>query len=140
VSGKSLKDVKNTGTPSAEVTFKNTGKTPAKNVRVWCKLHYVDRNHLGEFEFENLSEGSVSIIAPDGETTAGDSLPHPADGAHWTTWDMPTKKFYINGKIEYTDIFNLKRRTTFRIWHISDFGADDGDVSLRWSHKGNDYT
>lgn len=125
--------------PHAEFTIKNFGRTPAKNVMTWFKIHFVKPSDSTDFPFQITNDdGSRGILPPGGTSIIGDTLkieyPEVIPFSFGTGW-----RLFVVGKIEYTDIFKFKRITTFKIEHRPEWGNDHGDVGLRWSSSGNEY-
>jgi hypothetical protein len=134
-----LSHVSIVGQPQARFILNNTGVTPARNVRVWCKAKLVDWPYSGGYEFEttNEMEGSNSVLAPNAFAKIGDTAGFLS---HSDVAELKTKKkrILVNGKVTYTDMFGKDRWTTFRIWSWGVSDSDEGKCDWRWAEAGND--
>jgi hypothetical protein len=139
-----LSNVRPGAKPELVLTLRNTGLTPALNVRTWCKIYLLDLPVIPplDFGFETVGEGSRMTIA------AGDEI-HIGDDEIGTLSDMDVilagsspfggkKRFWINGRIMYDDIFGNPCWTTFRLHSMEGPYFEDGHkMALRWSSDGN---
>ena len=105
------------------IYFKNTGKTPARNVNITWVGEPVRRNGTPDFAIENHEKReSRGIVAPQAEVSAtgvGPVLSTPdrkLDEATLKAINGGKFLIYVHGILEYDDIFEKHHWITFCYW------------------------
>jgi hypothetical protein len=126
--------------------YRNSGKTPAKNVRVAAKAIMIDRDETFDF----LDIGELRPIGPIGpnDSLDGDiqimvnndgTIEKVLHGRDLEVHVRDGKEIHLFGRIEYDDEFATGRWTTFHRYVGGDVGWDPEWV-LHAAKDGSDYT
>lgn len=129
------------GTPQATILVKNSGQTPAYDVRIAFGIAGVKNVQ----ELEDLAKknyGATRIVGPvhlsHGETLSPSCFFGGAlNPAMWESLTAAKVKLYVHGRIDYTDIFGKKHWTTLRSTQ-GEKGTPVGSDRLAICQDGND--
>jgi hypothetical protein len=125
--------------PLAIIRIKNTGNTPAYQVRHRAviavgpypregKLPPIDRN----------APAPYASLPPGGITTKMIKAPHPLTDAQILGVRTGTIAIWVYGEIQYRTAFRQKRKTEFRLFHNSITGTTGISTEMTWAEGGND--
>lgn len=138
VYAKHLRHVRPSSTPEGEVELRNTGLTPARNVRIWLELLLVDEPFVQNWAFNPKNDESQAIVGPSASAFAYKSLDAVLSETDLLALTADRKRIYMIGMVKYDDVFNHECWTTFcaRSFLVPEIGGEE--VNLRWSSEGND--
>ena len=135
-------EIRNLGdglTPQIHIVFKNSGQTPAYDVRGW------DGNALDEFPpkipfavdpiIESVLSGST--VGREGEWHIVRLLSAPLTLAHFQALGTGKFAIYAWGTLRYRDTFGMQRKTDFRVYYGGDYGLPQSGV-MGHMREGND--
>jgi hypothetical protein len=102
-------------TVDVRVDIKNSGQTPAYQVRQWIRV-FIGTYPLAESlpEPPDDFDMSASVIGPDGFVSIARRPRPPVDAVALGT---PTKTVYAYGKVYYKDAFGESRTTGYRFYY-----------------------
>lgn len=106
------------GLPWSRVEIKNTGATPAYDVRHWSRIVYcavgTDTTYVPPEDIRDLVPTSTG---PGGALSAESNLGRVLEQAEIDTLAIfpPTHMLCVYGKTTYRDIFGRNRETTYRL-------------------------
>jgi len=125
--------------PQVHIVFKNTGQTPAYDVRGW------DMNGLNEFPpmiyfaidpvIDTVLSGST--VGRDQEWHVTRFLSARLTRLHFEGLASGKWAVYAWGTLRYRDAFEIQRRTNFRIYYGGDYGLPQSGV-MGHMLEGND--
>ena len=108
------------GVPRVRVTIRNSGQTPAYEVKHW--IHQGIETHSLEIELTEPRDDfgmAVHVMGPG--TTATNEVTHdgpiidnPSDAA---VTGRPEGTFYVYGQVTYRDVFGAAHSTKYRLMH-----------------------
>jgi hypothetical protein len=103
---------------TASVTYKNTGKTFARNLKIAFFAHGVDKGEKPNFarvDEEPKFEQSIVLLAPGEETTSHrlSKKGEPITEEEMKRINSGELEFFVYGKITYMDVFDCPHWTTF---------------------------
>lgn len=100
-----------------EITFRNTGKSPAKNVQIWSHLRPIAKGDVPNFDVAEGPPGSQGLMPPKGE------FHRPIFGAVTGRSGLSAGGFnsiasgaetvFVFGIVRYEDVFGFKHWATF---------------------------
>ncbi|KEQ04069.1 hypothetical protein [Pseudorhizobium pelagicum] len=123
----------------ARVEIRNSGQSPAMNVRSWLVLTIEAPPFDPVWDEEPPQFFSRSDLGAGEAITAATFGPNPApDGAWWQSLLDGTMSAWVSGLVEYQDVFGAHRTTRFRynvianggITNLSTVLADEGNSLL----------
>ena len=116
------------------VTFKNTGRTPARKMRGYTVVEPIDRNSAPDFSYTNDQYFEAGTIAPGAVHGPGvpatidknTRQPIPLPQAGFDVLQSGAQKMYVHGRIDYEDIFHVPHWLTFCAMLIVPFNGHFG--------------
>lgn len=132
-----INDFYNNARIQLNITLKNSGQTPARNVVVWANMKVADRNNPGDFGDAAVQPQNKTNLPPNGKlTTTFDMTPVPAqiqtafaNGQYWG---------YVWGAITYVDVFDRPQTTNFKVFARG--GEGPAALHLSYCEDGNEAT
>jgi hypothetical protein len=121
--------------PLIQLTIKNFGQTPARNVRYWLNTKFEEyplNNVLPEQAFRSESV----VLFPDDPNTFTFELAAPLNAVDMVGIESGSRRLFIYGHIRYTDAFKRDRNTRFRLMYGGVSNLIPGQ--LVWAEAGND--
>jgi hypothetical protein len=123
--------------PMVSMTFKNSGRSPAKQVVTWAEIDVIEPRHEGTLVVPPLKKIFAMSLG------AGATFPkfvryqrqlNAQEIADVTTG---SKRIYLYGRAEYLDIFGTTQWTTFRVYYWGTFPNPIG-IAFNNCEDGND--
>jgi len=133
-----LDDFKTDKIAWAFVVFRNTGQTPAYDVRSRVALRFVTAP-VTDFELVLTGEESSSSIGPGLDIHPRISLPAMITSAHMSDFYSGKRECWFHGWVKYRDAFGEQRETNFR-YFLDIESALSGRFAWSVATEGNDAT
>jgi hypothetical protein len=112
-----LENIGDGQTPIAVVTIKNFGRTPAYQLVQWARVGadvFPLKNEPPKVNEDKTSP--TRALAPQGTVILRPKYKAPLTAASMAALEAGTHAIYVEGKIEYRDAFNRKRRTNYLLF------------------------
>lgn len=107
------------GVPVGISTIKNTGPTPAYDVRHWADITFCAVGAQDTYKAPDRIEGLVpTSIGPGGELSVDRPATYPLNPSQILALAAPPTPLHmlmIYGKITYRDVFNVDHETTYKV-------------------------
>lgn len=120
------------------IVFRNTGQTPAYDVRSRVALRFVN-TPVTDFDLVLTGEESSSSIGPGLDIHPGISLPAMITSSHMSDFYSGKKECWFYGWVKYRDAFGEQRETNFR-YFLDMESALSGRFAWSVATEGNDAT
>jgi hypothetical protein len=134
---KGIIGVVSTGNSIINITVRNFGQTPAKDVTIWVDMRFGSDS---DSEFVGTKNPTVSptILGPGGKYTTTfykkDITPAQKDGL----FNSHNVAIHVFGEIRYVDVFGCNRKTKLRL--IQRGGSEFRDKPMAFAQDGNKAT
>jgi len=138
VEADAIRSVEDGKIPASTTLIKNTGLTPAYDVKHWGGISIVKNgDEPPDFsDAENEFEGPVQI-APNGELIVNNIYDKKLTESDIKNLKSKECVIYVYGRITYTDIFNKPHWTTYRTTQDGDVRSPIGGHFLTICERGN---
>ncbi len=103
-----------TNQPEGMVEIRNSGQTPAYNIKHWIGVSLNTHPLTGSLEDPKNQDGSIAVLGKDGVQALTVILKKPLEGHLQTILGTPKCTPYVYGKITYEDIYGNEWETNFR--------------------------
>ena len=114
--------------PKAFFQVKNSGQTPAYNVRLFCQVMIRPFPYDGPFPVDYKQQGTSAVIGPGLSLTNNIPFPNfPMDAIPLLIEGKAI--LYIYGEMYYRDIFKKEHVTKFRLYHGGDRPVCEGGIN-----------
>jgi hypothetical protein len=124
--------------PYANLTIKNTGETPARNVRNWTRVE-VGRSLIQPCHPYLRMTFPAQAWSPAGSLfTIGKFMSRALAANEIPAIQGRTLALYVYGIVKYTDIFGKERESQYRLFHIGSWPPPAGTILL-YAPEGNSY-
>jgi len=125
--------------PFAVLNFKNSGTTPAYRLTHWADIvvRAFPLNAALPERPPNIRP-AASVLGPGASTQKTIFIPAALTAQQITDLTNGVSAIYINGDIQYRDIFGRRHRTTFRLVHAAIVGIIGRSTILTFTDGGND--
>lgn len=113
------------------VQVKNTGQTPAHDVRSNARTDIFPVPFPGDFDFSlpEHDDHSVGLIGP-GESTGIEAASNPLTGDDWIVLRHDTqRRLCTYGTVNYRDVFGDPQHTNFCVIHIVELDTETGRIT-----------
>jgi hypothetical protein len=112
------------GALNAKVRFKNSGRTPAKDVHMWYSQEKALAGNKPKFSYINENDIYHHVIPPHGRV----NLTHGVNtfgvtNEQWTQIQRDALFVYLHGKMTYKDVFGDPHWLTFCFFYNSNSGT-----------------
>jgi hypothetical protein len=101
-----------------KVDFRNTGQTPAHGVRSWALAKSMSTNNPSfvlEDDPESTDGAGKATQGPGQLNSIAFFKTFKNDSGVMLSWKLGSQSLFVFGKLEYTDVFGVHRRTSFRL-------------------------
>ena len=117
------------------IALKNTGQTPATDVTAWICGAVLPHPHSGDLPANQQEPKPKFVLGPGTEHTLTCEV--EMTNYEKVAFLQSSNRIQIWGEANYTDAFNERRRTKFRMT----FGGKDApQIGLQWASDGNEAT
>jgi hypothetical protein len=123
--------------PLCSMQFKNFGQTPAYRVIAWAKIGIAEVGNDAELSVPKLSYVRPSNVGSNGGFTKDISLGRPLTPEEIDDICNKRKAIYLYGRVEYTDAFNKKRFSNFKVGYAGVF-PPPAPATFVFGDNGND--
>ena len=123
--------------PAVLLISKNTGQTPAYDVRIWAKIDVVLRANEHTLTVPPMVGTQATVLATNVSTQSLRWLGRDLTPAEIADLKNGTRAIYLFGRIEYRDAFKRKRFTTFRMSYAGAFPPPVAQA-MNFGVEGND--
>jgi hypothetical protein len=122
--------------PGIELSWRNSGQTPAKNVVCWAQIEVVEPINEQRLIVPTLKNIFSNNLGADKAGTKSLWYTRALTPNEIADVRAGARAIYLFGRIEYTDIFNVSHHTDFRLSYSGLFPPKGGIMSV--TEKGND--
>ena len=123
--------------PGVVLVWKNTGQTPASNVISWAQIAVIEPINENQLTIPTLQNVFASHLGAGANGTKSLWFGRPLTPNEIADVNANARAIYLYGRIEYSDIFDKKRFTNFRLYYSGPFPPPPA-VIFRVCEKGND--
>lgn len=125
--------------PYIYLEWKNTGQTPAKKVVTWSQVEVIEPINEDKLIVPPLEQKHFNTL---GSTVGGNkgSWFRELTKSEMADITAGIKFVYLYGRIEYTDVFNERRWTNFRLYYSGYFPLKAANATFSICVNGNDST
>jgi hypothetical protein len=124
--------------PGITMLLKNSGQTPAYEVRSWANINIIEPINESRLEIPKLSSAlSNNNVGSNGMISKAVWFGRALTSGEIEDIEKGVKAIYLFGRIEYRDVFKKDRFTNFRLFYSGKFPVKEG-MNFYYCQKGNE--